>query len=738
MEQAAAPVLTHDEILFQDGIGERRLTTDPTGLPRELLCIRPELTAVPAFEFALRERVARLAEFRHPYFAPARSVERLTTLEGTLCLVSDRLEGLRLSTLFAQSAARGLNPDVNVALCLIRQIVPAVARLHESCRDVAHGALGPERVVLTTNGRLMVTEYVMGAALEQLRYSQDRYWRELRVAVPRSAGLPRFDHRADVTQIGVIALSLILGRGLRDDEYPGRVSDVVASAKAIAPKGGFEPLPPALRTWLACALQIDVRRAFATVAEANEELERIVADLEYPGLPASVDAFLERFRQSDAPDAALPTSVTVSGVPVPEDATASVSTTRLEQELGALRDFRPEGEIATSAVAEIRPAKAPAVSAPVPGPAPTADAPLRAQEAPVTAGSNEAAPGSEAPGSQALPIAATPARGPATKTAPAAAHPRHVGRAAVEPSSTPAPGSAASTASVPVRDLFSGGEDAAPRRRWVGPAAVVAVVTMVAAGVAWSRRAPSPAAPPPAAAPSTGTLVITTSPAGALALIDGREIGTTPVTVPVSPGSHTLELRGGGEPKSIPVTMTAGARVEQYIELPAPATEPSASAPAGHAAASGSASPTPVPAVPAAVPTGWLAVRTPVELTIEEDGRVIGTSAAKVSLPAGAHAVVLRNDALGFRVSRTIQVTADKVASAAVEMPNGVVALNALPWAEVWLDGKRLGETPIGNLAVPIGTHQVVMRHPDLGERTQPLTVSLTEVARLSVDFRRQ
>jgi len=49
-----------------------------------------------------------------------------------------------------------------------------------------------------------------------LRMSHDQFWKELRVACPRSATAAPLDLRADITQIGVVALSLVLGRALRD------------------------------------------------------------------------------------------------------------------------------------------------------------------------------------------------------------------------------------------------------------------------------------------------------------------------------------------------------------------------------------------------------------------------------------------------------------------------------------------------------------------------------------------
>ena len=54
---------------------------------------------------------------------------------------------------------------------------------------------------------------MLGGAVEQLDYSHDRYWKELRIPLP-SGAQPTFDHRADVMQVGMVALALILGRPL--------------------------------------------------------------------------------------------------------------------------------------------------------------------------------------------------------------------------------------------------------------------------------------------------------------------------------------------------------------------------------------------------------------------------------------------------------------------------------------------------------------------------------------------
>jgi len=302
MERAALTVSHQPSVVFRDGLGERRqLAESGEGEALEQLWVRNELAAVPSFEFALRERVSRLGTFRHAYYARVRGVERSSGRDQTLTVTSDSTPGVRLSDLLARTEERRIPLDINAALCLIRQLVPAVAVLHETARDVAHGALGQERLIVTPTARLVIVEHVLGAALEQLRYSQERYWTDLRIALPRSAGLSRFDHRTDVTQIGVVALSLILGRALRDDEYPARVGDVVAATWAVSPRGGFEPLPTGLRGWLTRALQLEPKQSFASAIEARAELDKVIGDSDYMASPANLEAYLARVNSADRP-----------------------------------------------------------------------------------------------------------------------------------------------------------------------------------------------------------------------------------------------------------------------------------------------------------------------------------------------------------------------------------------------------------------------------------------------------
>jgi hypothetical protein len=149
--------------------------------------------------------------------------------------------------------------------------------------------------------------------------------------------------------------------------------------------------------------------------------------------------------------------------------------------------------------------------------------------------------------------------------------------------------------------------------------------------------------------------------------------------------------------------------------------------------------PLPAEASPDLPQGGRLTVKMPVDVVVSIDGERVGeTRQGRFWLTAGTHRVEIVNDTLGFRQQFRVVIRPGEDTVLVVPLPFGVVDLNARPWAEVWLDGQRLGETPIGSLSVPIGAHEFVFRHPELGERRYAVSVTAAEPVRLSVDYSKQ
>ena len=94
-----------------------------------------------------------------------------------------------------------------------------------------------------------------------------------------------------------------------------------------------------------------------------------------------------------------------------------------------------------------------------------------------------------------------------------------------------------------------------------------------------------------------------------------------------------------------------------------------------------------------------------------------------------------RTARLGFQEARRIDVTAGKTIAIRVDPPKASVSVNARPWADIMLDGNNVGQTPIANLLVSVGSHEMVFRHPQLGERKQTVTVTAKGPNRIAVDL---
>lgn len=255
---------------FADRLGDRLLLFDNTGAPPlELLRIAHRLTGDPAFEPALRERVEELKPFRHPAFARVRGVSVLAEPTPQLALVSEHIPGERLSHILRAARGAGFRPDPGTALWLVRQLMPAVAALHDMGAEIAHGTLSPDRIIVTPAGDLVVTEYVLAHALERLGAEPSDLWKELGVAV--RPGARRIDQRGDIEQVALLALAVLLGRPLGPDEYPRRVRELLDEA--------CDPLRwslvPPLRHWLDRALRIDAA-SFSTARDALETLDELL------------------------------------------------------------------------------------------------------------------------------------------------------------------------------------------------------------------------------------------------------------------------------------------------------------------------------------------------------------------------------------------------------------------------------------------------------------------------------
>jgi hypothetical protein len=335
--------------------------------------------------------------------------------------------------------------------------------------------------------------------------------------------------------------------------------------------------------------------------------------------------------------------------------------------------------------------------------------------------------------------------------------------------------------------------DAAPRTRAAAPRpqgtslrtaflVIGAVLALVAGGiVAFQLQGGSLSAPTPVV--RTGRLMLETRPPGAQVEVDGQPRGATPLALDLTVGEHAVRLRHETEERTLSVNMTAGAQMTQYLELAATSVS---GTPVGHltvvteppgarvsidgeargvspvtirdlqatrhrvtvAGATGSAERA-VDIEPGGttsvvfslgrpgVTAGWLSVQAAFDVQIAQGVDIVGSSAApRVMMAAGRHEITFSNAELGFEDRRQVEIRPGATTTVRLDAV-AALNINARPWADVAVDGVSLGQTPIANHSLPLGSHVVVFRHPDLGERRQTVVVTARGPNRISMDLTR-
>jgi hypothetical protein len=489
---------------------------------------------------------------------------------------------------------------------------------------------------------------------------------------------------------------------------------------------GLELLSSEIKSWLRRAIQLEGERSFATALEAKTEFDKAVAVDEIRSRKV-LTAFLKDCqtfgKSAPAPAAAA-------------EATATKTTSSPKKSESPIDAFAPD-------------------------PAPKAAA------APVSK----------------TPAAETPKKPVAEAKKPAAEAKKPAAETAKKPAAAAAAAPMFGSASAPAK---AESEPALQLKRripywnsqWRNKIAIAAAV-LVAVATAGVFAVRSYARVPP-----TGVLVVNTNPDGVTVSIDGKQRGSTPLTLELPPGDHKLELVSGDQTRTIPVKITTGGHTSQFVELPKVApvdgqlnvrTDPPGATvtvdgqrrgvsplvidgltPGVHSVGlqnalssvteqvtiqAGATAALVVPlSAPQGIPvSGWVSVTSPIEMQLFEDGRLVGSSRSdRIMMSVGDHTLQIVNESLGYRSTRNIQISPGRTSPIRIDVPKGSVALNAAPWAEVWVDGDRVGETPIGNVTLPIGNHDVVFRHPEFGEQRHTVTVTLNGPARLSVDMRKR
>ena len=131
---------------------------------------------------------------------------------------------------------------------------------------------------------------------------------------------------------------------------------------------------------------------------------------------------------------------------------------------------------------------------------------------------------------------------------------------------------------------------------------------------------------------------------------------------------------------------------------------------------------------------GWISVTSPTELTVSMGGaRLTADERGQIMLPPGFHEIQFANKALGYAHTQRVEVKPGEVTRVTVTPPRAQLTVTTSDPAEVFLDGIKIGDAPVTDLAIDPGMHEVFVKRPG-AERRFTITAGDTPTA-INVDF---
>ncbi len=187
-------------------------------------------------------------------------------------------------------------------------------------------------------------------------------------------------------------------------------------------------------------------------------------------------------------------------------------------------------------------------------------------------------------------------------------------------------------------------------------------------------------------------------------VLDGREVGFTPLTLKDVPaGRHSLVLEGESGTVKRTVRVQATERTVARYEITA----------------------------------GFLSVTSRIPVEIFDGNRKLGSSdEGHILLAPGQYKVRLVSSQYGFREDAEFTIKAGEISTHAVTLPEGSLHITTEPGSEIFVEGELMGIAPLAAFRVPIGSREVLVRHPDLGERRQAVDIAIGKPVELGVIFK--
>jgi serine/threonine protein kinase len=603
--------------------------------------------------------------------------------------------------------------------------------------NIIHRDVTAENMIVTYQGQVKLLDFGIAKAAESTRNTQPGTVRgKLAYLAPEQVLGRPLDRRVDIWALGVNLYSMVAGVPPFQADNELDFMRAIVDEAARAPSAHNPAVPPALDAIVLRALDKDPTRRFDTAGQFRTLLEEFLRDQPPAGpfqlaelmetlYPAAVDVARQKIRalvEADAAASADAGGGVLSPVPTtrpgtPPSARSLRSPTPTPHPLPGAPVPAPQpqgpppvldpGGLDTGQFAAMLEGALPAASHALPSAGP---APLASVSAP--SGDSGAA----------TPRPLTRAERGSTPAAAAAPVPASIADPALASAPVPAPSNAPAAVN---RDDTT---DEAPLRKnarkgaagWVWAAG--AAVLLLGVGALWPRGTPD-------AALTAATVRSTTAPS-----VPTPDVPDAAADIPAASPTALPEAAPSDPPRPLepaPPAPPAPARTPEPGSAEALSAEllleDDPPAPGGQRSARHRPSRT-------TGRMGQLSITSNVAAEVLVDGRRAGRTPLSRKVPAGAHQLTVTSVEGGAVRKLGVAVPENGRTEKSVAFGMGKLTVKAAPWAQVTVNGRTLGLTPLPPVALPEGTHQVVLENKELGrKKTLKVTIRANVTEELKV-----
>jgi serine/threonine-protein kinase len=261
-------------------------------------CMLPALSEDAQFEEMFLAEAEVAARIRHPNVC---EILDLGEEDGILYIVMEWVDGEPLSTLQKAARTKGGVP-IPVATRIALHAAAGLHAAHELQDDagelvgLVHRDVSPQNILVTYDGVVKIVDFGVAKATSQAEGTHTRAG-QVKGKIPfmspeQAIGRP-VDRRTDVFALGIVLYQILVGKHpFRGDNDMATLHAIVDEKPVPTVKSLVPACPESLSAAVAQALEKNVDKRFATMAELARALEKSLAEMTAAGEEHDVGAFV--------------------------------------------------------------------------------------------------------------------------------------------------------------------------------------------------------------------------------------------------------------------------------------------------------------------------------------------------------------------------------------------------------------------------------------------------------------